>query len=244
MTTMIIGANSAIATCAAYQFAKLGHSLVLVGRNETKLNQLKKYIIEQYKIQIDILLWNALSNESSQQLIQNAQLQFPECNYVLISHGELGIQNQMQNQFESTMHSMQINLISVIALLTPLAKWFEKRGYGTIAVISSVAGNRGRQSNYIYGSSKAGLDAFLSGLRNRLFQHGVHVMTIKPGFVDTPMTQGFKKGPLWASAESVSNSIVKGMIKKSNIVYTPFWWRGIMGVIDSIPEFIFKRLKL
>jgi short-subunit dehydrogenase len=114
---------------------------------------------------------------------------------------------------------------------------------GSITLISSVAGDRGRQSNYAYGSAKAALNTFASGLRNRFFKQGVHVMTVKPGFIDTPMTWGMKS-PLIASRESVAESIVEAMKNRSNVVYVPFFWRYIMLIIIHIPEMIFKRLSL
>jgi len=131
-----------------------------------------------------------------------------------------------------------------VAFLTWLANYFEKRGKGNITVISSVAGDRGRQSNYIYGSAKGALSVFLQGLRNRLAPRGVSVTTIKPGFIDTPMTADIKKGPLFASAELVGTRVYKAMKRGESVVYTPFFWRFIMLIIIHIPECIFKRLKL
>jgi short-subunit dehydrogenase len=135
-------------------------------------------------------------------------------------------------------------LLSPIACLTWLANYFETRGKGNITVITSVAGDRGRQSNYIYGAAKGGLSIFLQGLRNRLAPKGVSVTTIKPGFIDTPMTAHIKKGPLFASPETVGKRIHQAMLKGESVVYTPFFWRFIMLIIQHIPEFIFKKMKL
>jgi short-subunit dehydrogenase len=129
-------------------------------------------------------------------------------------------------------------------MLTPIADFFEKQKHGVITVISSVAGDRGRQSNYIYGSAKAGLSVYLDGLRNRLYSAGVAVVTIKPGFVDTPMTAHLKKGFLFASPEKVARDILRAIEKRKCVVYTPWFWRWIMFVIKSIPETIFRKLKL
>ena len=125
-----------------------------------------------------------------------------------------------------------------------LANYFEKRGEGTLAAISSVAGDRGRQSNYVYGTAKAAVNTYLQGLRNRLYSKGVHVLTIKPGFVDTPMTAHLRQGPLFASADRVARDIVKAIEKKKCIIYTPWFWRWIMLLIRLIPEPVFRRLKL
>jgi len=131
----------------------------------------------------------------------------------------------------------------VISLLTHLGNRFEQQGFGSIAVISSVAGDRGRQSNYVYGSAKAMVTTFTSGLRQRLYAKGVSVITIKPGFVDTPMTAAFKKGPLWAKPEHVAAAIV-ATERGAGEYYLPRFWWAIMMIIKNIPELVFKRLSL
>jgi short-subunit dehydrogenase len=143
------------------------------------------------------------------------------------------------------MHALDVNFLSVVSLLTPLANRFEANKHGTLAVISSVAGDRGRQSNYVYGAAKSGLDAFLQGLRNRLSKAGVHVVTVKPGFVATPMTAHLpQQGPLWAQPDDVAEGIVKAIDKQKDVVYLPGFWALIMLIIRLIPERIFKRLNL
>ena len=140
--------------------------------------------------------------------------------------------------------SININFTSVAGFITILANYFEKMGEGTIAVISSVAGDRGRQSNYIYGAAKGGVTKFLQGLRNRLSQKNIQVLTIKPGLVDTPMTAHLPKNPLYVKPDFVAKSIIRAIEKKKDVIYVPEYWRLIMWVIIHIPEFIFKRLKL
>jgi short-subunit dehydrogenase len=139
---------------------------------------------------------------------------------------------------------LHTNAVSVAALLTPIAARFEQRRSGAIAVISSVAGDRGRQSNYVYGSAKALVSAFLSGLRQRLYKAQVSVITIKPGFVDSPMTAAFRKGPLWAKPHQVAKGIVHAIDRSRTIVYLPWFWRAIMFIIRAIPEAVFRRLRL
>jgi len=129
-------------------------------------------------------------------------------------------------------------------LLTLLANRFEAQRHGTLAVIGSVAGDRGRQSNYVYGTAKGALAIFLQGLRNRLHPAGVRVLTVKPGFVDTPMTASFKKGPLWAAPEAVAAAIVAAVERGRDVIYTPWFWWGIMTLIKLVPERVFKKLKL
>jgi len=136
------------------------------------------------------------------------------------------------------------NGTSVISLMTLAGEQLAQQGQGAIAVISSVAGDRGRQSNYVYGSAKALVSAFASGLRQRLAKKGVHVITIKPGFVDTPMTAHLKKGALWAKPDQVARDISRAIDKGQSIVYTPGFWRFIMLIIKHIPEFIFVKIAL
>ena len=142
--------------------------------------------------------------------------------------------------------AIDLNFTSAVALLAPLASYLEGRRSGYLAAISSVAGDRGRQSNYTYGAAKAGLTAYLQGLRNRLYRSGVHVLTIKPGFVDTPMTRGLvnPNSPLVASPKRVARDIDRAIRRRRNTIYTPWFWRPIMLVVRLVPEFIFKRLKL
>ena len=143
-----------------------------------------------------------------------------------------------------TLREIDNNGLSVIALCTLLGNRFEAQGSGSIAVISSVAGDRGRQSNYVYGAAKGMVTRFLQGLRNRLAKENVQVLTIKPGFVDTPMTAAFKKGALWAQPADVARGILAAIDKGKDEVYLPGFWRLIMLVIRHIPEFIFKKLSL
>mgnify|MGYP000704499895 CR=1 FL=1 len=134
--------------------------------------------------------------------------------------------------------------MSTISLLTHIANKFEEQGKGTISVISSVAGDRGRQSNYIYGTAKGALNIFMQGLRNRLHRAGVQVLTIKPGFVDTPMTADLSKGILWVQPEKIADDIYQAIKKNKNEIYTPWFWRPVMMIIKSMPGFVFNRLKL
>ena len=139
---------------------------------------------------------------------------------------------------------MGVVFLSSLLLLMQLAQRFEQQGHGTLAVISSVAGDRGRQSNYVYGAAKGMLSIFLQGLRNRLQRHGVQVLTIKPGFVDTPMTAAFRKGLLWAQPETVAHGILKAINRGADVVYLPWFWLPVMLAIRLLPETMFKRLRL
>ncbi|MDQ3230353.1 MAG: SDR family NAD(P)-dependent oxidoreductase [Pseudobdellovibrionaceae bacterium] len=164
---------------------------------------------------------------------------------VFIAHGILGDQTALQKDFSLTQKALNVNLLSVLSLLTIAANELEAQGKGHIGVITSVAGDRGRQSNYIYGMCKGSISIFLSGLRNRLFSKGVFVTDIKLGFVDSPMTRHItNKGLLWKKPDAVGRIIVKAMDGKGGIRYVPGFWRFIMLIIKSIPDSIFRRLSL
>ncbi|MHB1934666.1 MAG: SDR family oxidoreductase [Leptospirillum sp.] len=241
---LIVGATSAIAQATARLFAKNGDRLFLTGRDPEKLEVLSADLAIRGAAQVDAVAHDVNDFDAHQAIIFEATSKLGGLDTVLIAHGTLPDQKLCQESADLTLREISTNALSVISFLTILANQFEKQGYGSIAVLSSVAGDRGRQSNYVYGTAKAAVSTFLQGLRNRLFRSGVHVMTIKPGFVDTPMTAAFKKGTLWSTPDSVARSIVRGLEQKRDVQYTPFFWRGIMFIIRSIPERIFKKMTL
>ena len=241
---VIIGANSAIAHEVALLYAQQKSSLFLVARNLESLNTFKTDLEEQGANQVHLYQLDVLDFDRHRSMIDTAFSTMNTIDGVLIAHGTLPNQQDCQGEYDRTLKELEVNGLSVLSLLTEFANRFEEQKHGTLAVITSVAGDRGRQSNYIYGSAKALVSTFLSGLRNRLASSGVHVIDIRPGFVDTPMTAEFKKGLLWASPKSVAKGIVNGIDRKKNVLYLPWFWWGIMSIICSIPEFIFKKLKL
>ena len=162
---------------------------------------------------------------------------------VLLAHGTLSNQESCEQSVEETMAEIQTNALSTISLLTLIANRFETRKLGTIAVISSVAGDRGRASNYVYGSAKAMVTVFTSGLRQRLFKSNVSVVTVKPGFVDTPMTADFKKGLLWVKPSLIANKIVRAVDRRRSEIYAPAFWFLVMIIIKIVPMWIFKRMR-
>jgi decaprenylphospho-beta-D-erythro-pentofuranosid-2-ulose 2-reductase len=241
---MIIGATSAIASEVAREFAKEGASLFLFARNEVRLENLANDLRVRGALAVHTAIFDAHDIPSHERRLEHALEILPDLDAVLIAHGDLPDQPDCQKTYQKTEEALRSNLLSPIAFLSWLANYFEARGKGNITVISSVAGDRGRQSNYVYGAAKGGLSTFLQGLRNRLAHSGVSVTTIKPGFVDTPMTQHLPKGPLFAQPATVGKRIHKAMLKGESIVYTPWFWRPIMLIIQHIPEAIFKRMKL
>ncbi|WP_348815904.1 SDR family oxidoreductase [Halomonas sp. H10-59] len=244
---ILFGATSAIAEQTARQLVAQGASLYCVGRNRDKLVAL----IEDLKIRagdqqhIDGSVADLTDCSQHAQFIDTAEQQLGGIDGVLIAHGTLPDQQACQADSALTRQEIETNALSVINLLTLLANRLEQQQRGVIAVISSVAGDRGRQSNYVYGAAKGMITLFLQGLRNRLAKANVDVVTIKPGFVDTPMTAEFDKGgPLWAKPEQVAKGIIQAMQKGKNEVYLPWFWWSIMLIIKHIPEAIFKRMSL
>ncbi len=241
---LIVGATSAIAEAVARLLAAQGDLLYLVGRRAEALEAIAADLRVRgaARVQTEVMDANAIERHAA--LLDNADVALGGLDTVLIAHGTLSDQAACQQSVALTFQELHTNALSVIALLTLIANHFEAQRVGTIAVISSVAGDRGRQSNYVYGTAKAAISTFLSGLRQRLYKSGVQVVTIKPGFVDTPMTRDFSKGLLWAKPERVARDIVRAMENGKDVVYTPGFWWAIMQLIKSIPEFVFRRLPL
>ncbi|RLT89066.1 MULTISPECIES: SDR family oxidoreductase [unclassified Ketobacter] len=242
---IIIGATSAIAESVCRLWAVRGYSLFLVARNQSKLDTLANDYQVRGAAKVHTHLLDVNATDSHQPCWDAALDAMGRIDGILIAHGTLPDQKACEASYETALAEINTNALSVISLCTLAANEFEKQGAGNIAVISSVAGDRGRQSNYVYGAAKGMVTLFLQGLRNRLFASGVHVLTVKPGFVDTPMTTEFDKGgPLWATPDQVAAGIVSAIDKKRNEVYLPWFWWGVMLIIKNIPEFVFKRLSL
>ena len=241
---LIIGATSAIAEATARLFAERGDRLFLVGRCAERL----AVIAEDLRIRgaayagYESLDLNEIDQHES--LLNKIYDKMDEIDIALISYGTLSDQSACEEAFSQALKEFNTNAISVLSLLTHLANRFEQQGKGTLAVISSPAGDRGRRSNYVYGAAKGAVSIFMEGLRNRLHKSGVQILTIKPGFVDTPMTANFKKGLLWSQPDDIARGIIKAIDRGGNVVYLPWFWKFIMLIIRLIPEFIFKRLKL
>ena len=244
MKILIIGATSAIAHETAKCFAKDGAELFLVGRSSEKLEAVQNDLKVRGAKRAESYVLDLSQLDRHQEMIEAAIESLGALDMALIAHGTLGDQRLSQENVTKTLEEFTTNCTSVISLLTLLANYFEPRKRGCIAVISSVAGDRGRQSNYVYGAAKGALTVFLQGLRNRLAKSGVAVVTIKPGFVDTPMTASVRKGLLFASPRKVGEGVYHAMLKGKEVVYLPGFWRLIMLVVKSIPEPVFKKLSM
>ena len=244
MRVLIVGATSAIAQAAARYFAAHGALLFLSARNPQKLSEAAADLRVRGAAQVTTKAMDVADFDLHAPLIEEARQKLGGFDVVLIAHGTLGDQKVCEKSYEATEKELKINFLSVVSLLTPLANILESQQSGCLAVISSVAGDRSRQSNYVYGTAKGAVSLFLQGLRNRLHKSGITVLTIKPGFVDTPMTAGLKKNPLFASPDEIGRGIYRAIQKKRDVVYLPGYWRGIMLAVKILPEFLFKRLSL
>ena len=239
---LIIGATSDIAKATAREYAKHGFDLYLATRNIDQLNGFAKDIIIRNKIKVKSLELDILNYDSHRTFYN----QLEEKPLVAISAvGYLGNQNKAQYDFDEAKKIVDTNYTGIVSLFNIIADDFEKRRSGFLIGISSVAGDRGRKSNYIYGSAKAAFTAYLSGLRNRLHSSLVHNITVKPGFVNTKMTEGMNlPARLTAQPEEVARDIYSAHLKRKNIIYTKWIWKWIMIVIKIIPEWKFKGMSI
>jgi len=241
---LIIGATSAIAEHCARIWAARGDALHLVARNEQHVQVIASDLKVRGASEVTTYVTDLNNMDKHEELLDVADAALGGVDIVLIAHGTLSNQKSCELSVKETLAEIQTNALSTISLLTLNANKFEAKQSGTICVISSVAGDRGRASNYVYGTAKAMVTAFTSGLRQRLQKSNVSVVTIKPGFVDTPMTAEFKKGLLWVKPISVAESIVRAIDGKKTEVYVPQFWYVIMLIIKILPTKIFKRLDL
>jgi decaprenylphospho-beta-D-erythro-pentofuranosid-2-ulose 2-reductase len=241
---LIVGATSAIAEATARLWAARGDALFLVGRNATRLEIIAADLSVRGAAAVGCFVMDATDTAQHAAMLDAATSALGGLDVALIAHGTLPDQKACEVSIALTLKEFDNNGLSVVALATLLGEKFEAQGHGSLAVIGSVAGDRGRQSNYVYGAAKGMVSLFLQGLRNRLSKKGVQVLTIKPGFVDTPMTASFKKGALWAQPDDIARGILRAIERRRDVVYLPGFWRLIMLIIRHIPERIFKRLSL
>ena len=241
---LIIGATSAIAAETARVFAAYGARLFLTGRHSGRLDAVAADLKVRGAAQVETALLEVTDISRHAGVVEAAFAALGGLDVVLIAHGTLPDQRRCEESVAETLAALEVNFTATIALLTLLANRFEAARQGCIGVITSVAGDRGRQSNYVYGAAKGGVERFLEGLRNRLFRSGVAVITIKPGFVDTPMTAGVAKNPLFASPRRVGRAIYRAIEARRSVVYIPWFWRPIMFLVTALPESIFQRLRL
>ena len=242
---LIIGAASAIASACARLWAADKAQFFLVARNPERLRQTADDLAARGAGAVHVYALDMNQFDQHAAMLEACYGALGSVDIALVAHGTLPDQAACQQDVALALREFSSNGLSVVSVLTLLANRMEAQRSGVLAVVSSVAGDRGRYSNYLYGTAKAAVSIFCEGLRARLFHAGVHVLTIKPGFVDTPMTKGLPlPGPLVATPERVARDIKRAVERRANVVYTLGFWALIMLVIKCVPDFVFKRLKL
>jgi decaprenylphospho-beta-D-erythro-pentofuranosid-2-ulose 2-reductase len=241
-TALILGATSDMAIAIARKFASHGYNIQLAARNTAPLQALQSDINIRYNVQCTVHTFDALNYASHKSFVEQLN---PKPDVTICVFGYLGEAMKARTDWQEAERILHTNYTGAVSILDRIADYYAAQKRGTIVGISSVAGERGRQSNYHYGSAKAGFTAYLSGLRNRLFKDGVHVVSVQPGFVYTRMTENVQLPKLLTGHPTdVANTVYNAVKKKKNIVYVKWFWRWIMLIIRSIPEFMFKKMKL
>ena len=241
-TALILGASSDIAVAIARKFAAGGYDIQLAARNPTKLTALQSDLTIRHSVMATAHAFDA-EQPAQHAAFFNSLPSNPDITICVF--GYLGAQQQAESDWRECERILMVNYIGAVSILNIVAEHYASTGKGTITGISSVAGERGRMSNYFYGSAKAGFTAYLSGLRNRLYHKGAHVLTVQPGFVYTRMTEGMPlPKPLTATPELVAAAVYDATLKKKNVIFVKWMWRWIMLIIRNIPESVFKKMKL
>jgi short-subunit dehydrogenase len=241
-TVLILGASSDIGFAIAKRFAADKYDVQLAGRQPGQLKPFQSDIQVRYGVNCTLHDFDAMAFQSHESFYHSLAPQPDVTVYVV---GYMNDNEKVIGNWNETLKTIQTNYTGAVSILNIVAADYAKKKSGVIVGISSVAGNRGRQSNYIYGSAKAGFTAYLSGLRNYLYHHNVHVLTVLPGFVNTRMTEHLQLPPLLtAQPEDVAIAVYNAVQHKKNIIYVKWFWRWIMLIITSIPETIFKKKKM
>jgi decaprenylphospho-beta-D-erythro-pentofuranosid-2-ulose 2-reductase len=239
---LVLGAKSDIARAVAHRFARSGFDLLLAARKYEDAEADARDMEIRFRIQVRTLEFDALDFGSHQAFYEGLK---EKPSGVICAVGYLGDQKKAEHDFAEARRITETNYSGCVSVLSVIADDFEKRKEGFIIGISSAAGERGRQSNYFYGSAKAAFTSYLSGLRNRLFKSHVMVITVKPGFVRTAMTEDMElPAALTASPEEVANDIFNAWKKGKDVAYSKWYWKYIMFIVRNIPEKLFKKLSL
>lgn len=244
MTALILGATSPIARALAAQYAQAGMDIFVAARDESEAERIAADLSIRYQVNVASGAFDALDVDAHHDFVAHVEEQLGPIEVAVLAFGAMGDQEQGQDDFEAARRVIDINYTGAISIAEAVATGMSERRRGAIIGISSVAGERGRKSNYLYGSAKGAFTLYLGGLRNRLAADGVNVLTVKLGFVDTRMTFGMQTAIPVASPEDAAAAIFAAQQAGKDVMYYPRFWRPIMGVIRAIPESIFKKLNL
>lgn len=243
---VILGSTSSVMRAVAARFAAEGCNLVLAARDAEENARIAQDIHVRYGVGVAVMPLDALAFDDHGRFVSQCVETLGEgLEGVVLGIGHMTGQDEAARDVDAARMVIDVNYTAPVSLLNCFANHFEGRRKGFLAALSSVAGDRGRQSNYIYGSAKAGLNVYLQGLRNRLHPANVQVITLKPGFMDTKMTRGMKlPRALTASPEAAGRAIHRAIRRRRNTAYILWYWRPVMLVIRAVPECVFKRLKM
>jgi decaprenylphospho-beta-D-erythro-pentofuranosid-2-ulose 2-reductase len=243
-TVLVVGATSSIARALAGRFAERGARLHLVGRDGAELGRIAADLHVRHGAVVSCGRLDVHDRESHRAAVQDALRQLGTFDTAAVAVGELGDQRRSERDPEHALEIIDANYAGPVSILTEIANVMEDRGRGRLVCLLSVAGERGRPTNYVYGSAKGGLDIFLEGLRARLFKKGVRVTSIRLGFVDTKMTFGQAGLFLVASPQRAAASVLRALDRRRDVAYVPGFWRPVMFAIRSLPRPLFKRMSL
>lgn len=244
MNIVLIGATSAIAQEVARHYAHKSASLFIAASNSHRLESIKEDLITHGAALVTTFCADLRNCDTYLPLAEKITQAHSTIDLLIIAQGVLPEQKSFENMGDSIFGSSMVNYVSAAWLLNHFAPLFERQHYGRIAVITSVAGVRGRRSNYLYGSQKAALQTFLQGYAARLRPSGIKVLDIRPGLVSTPMTKHMKKSFLFSDPSVVARDIIKAIDQGKSLIYTPFYWRYIMLLVRAMPRWLLERLKV
>jgi len=244
MSVLILGATSPIARAVAARYARDGQPVCVAARDADEARRIASDLHIRHQVPTRAVAFDALNFDAHDAFVADVEEGLGPIDVAVVAFGDMGDQEEAQDNFETAHRVIDVNYTGAVSICEAVARRMEAHGHGSIIGISSVAGDRGRASNYIYGSAKGAFTLYLQGLRNRLFDAGVHVMTVKLGFVDTRMTFGMETAIPVAEPAEVAEAIRQAQRRGVETFYYPRFWAGIMGIIKAIPEKIFKRLSL
>lgn len=244
-TVLVLGGDSDIAFATLSRLiAERTRTIILAGRNTDRLETRARDLQELGAAQVDIVSFNGEDMDSHEEFVESVFSTYDDIDLVFLAYGRLGDQKQDERDRSRALETIRINYVGPVSVLIPIVSALERQGHGTIAVMSTVAAERPRRSNFIYGSSKAGIDWFAQGLGDALHGSGVNVMVVRPGFVRSKMTSHMKDAPLAVQPDDVAEAIVEGLRRNRDIVWVPGKLRWVMSVLRHLPRPIFRRLNL
>ncbi len=244
MSVLILGATSPIARETALCYAESGHDIAVAARDVEEAGRIASDLELRHGVRAHGFAFDARDFEDHREFVEQVEDTLGPIQIALVAFGDMGEQELSESDFDEARRVIEVNYTGAVSISEAVAAKMIERGDGSIIGISSVAGDRGRASNYFYGSAKGAFALYLGGLRNRCAEHGVHVLTVKLGFVDTRMTFDIETAIPVAAPEDAAEAIVKAQRRRAEILYYPRFWRSIMGAIKAIPEGIFKKMKL